>query len=538
MLKFISKNSEKTLTWAIFSWAVFLRVFPLLAALWLQQPVKYHTGGLFYAFIKAIQQSNYHLPPRIPYYTHNGLPFAYPPLAFILAALFDQWLHIDSISVLLFNSIFSTVSVIALYLTLNHSITASKTKKLIITLAFATLPHTYMEHLPGEGLSESLGAVCFIFFFYTLDLFHKHKTYKNSLWLGASIGLNVLTSPGTAYAVPILTLIYSGCTLLQKGTHKIQLLKWIGTAIATSFLVASPYLIHLSTTYSYTELLSAFSHQQTPSFAVTLLRTLFNLFSLYTGPSLWSLLILLGLAYSITNRQWFWLISVLFVATIPREGQWLSTITTTTLIAFGLRSFDQILAPYLRTHTLNKHLTRIGRGLLILAALYSVIWLPLSLLTNFSKPYIAVYKNYVTTEEVQLLNELKDELPAHSTLLMFGNENEWAPLLTQHTLLNVWYGTEWDSQKETAIMALNWNLVAVQSADELWQVLHTAQTQHPDILPFPDFIYISKHNTFPRQSPFATPDLVTDLHHTHLFSIYIDTPTVLIVTPKTNSTKK
>jgi len=534
MLKSISKNSERTLTVIVFSWVVIIRIFPLLSALWLQQPLTYHTGGLFYAFIKAIQQHNYHFPHQIPYYTHNGLPFVYPPLAFIIAALFDQCLNLDSRSILLFNSLVSTLAVIVLYLTLNHS-TTTKIQKLITTLAFATLPSTYMEHLPGEGLAESLGTLCFILFFYALNVFNKKKNYKNSLWLGASIGINVLTSPGTAYAVPMLTIIYSGYTWLQKGTHKIQLFKLISTAIVTSLLVASPYLIHVNTTYGYDELISAFSHQQTPDFAHTLLRTSLNLFSLYNGPSLWTLLILMGLADCITRKQWLWLISALFVASIPREGQWLSAITATTLITFGLRSFDKVLYPYLHKNTLSHQLKLIGRGLIFLVAIYSAVWIPLKLLVNLSKPYISIYKNYVTPEEAQILGNLKDELPHNSTILMFGNENEWAPLLAQHTLLNVWYGTEWAPQKETAIMALNWDLVAVHSATELWQVLQTTQTQHPDILPLPDFIYISKYNTLPRQSPLATSELVADLHNTNLFSIYIDTPTVLLVIPNTKN---
>jgi len=47
----------------------------------------FRLGGLFYEFSRQIIASGYALPKTIPFYSLNGIPFAYPPLGFYVQAL-------------------------------------------------------------------------------------------------------------------------------------------------------------------------------------------------------------------------------------------------------------------------------------------------------------------------------------------------------------------------------------------------------------------------------------------------------------------
>ena len=47
----------------------------------------FRLGGLFYEFSRQILLNNFAFPETIPYYSAEGIPFAYPPLSFYVQAI-------------------------------------------------------------------------------------------------------------------------------------------------------------------------------------------------------------------------------------------------------------------------------------------------------------------------------------------------------------------------------------------------------------------------------------------------------------------
>jgi hypothetical protein len=71
-----------------------LIVFTLALFVYFTYPFTNHYpmgyAGLYNEISDAILENSFFLPMRIPYYGPNGIPFAYPPLAFYLEALITK----------------------------------------------------------------------------------------------------------------------------------------------------------------------------------------------------------------------------------------------------------------------------------------------------------------------------------------------------------------------------------------------------------------------------------------------------------------
>jgi len=61
-----------------------LRLYPLIIFP-LDEP--FRLSGLFYEFSRQIVLNNFAFPETIPYYSAEGIPFAYPPLSFYVQAI-------------------------------------------------------------------------------------------------------------------------------------------------------------------------------------------------------------------------------------------------------------------------------------------------------------------------------------------------------------------------------------------------------------------------------------------------------------------
>ena len=79
------KTDRRTLTFLLFLLALlfgtFVRVMPVL-----QAGFPLNDGGLFYTMTSDLQKAGYALP-AVTTYNGLGIPYAYPPLPFYLAAL-------------------------------------------------------------------------------------------------------------------------------------------------------------------------------------------------------------------------------------------------------------------------------------------------------------------------------------------------------------------------------------------------------------------------------------------------------------------
>lgn len=113
-------------------------------------------GGMFYVMALDIQRHGFGLPDFTSY---NGLriPFAYPPLAFYLAAALDKvgpWSLADVMRFLPLSA--SVLSIGALYL-LARTVIGRGLVPLVAAVAFALAPRSFIWQIVGGGLTRALG---------------------------------------------------------------------------------------------------------------------------------------------------------------------------------------------------------------------------------------------------------------------------------------------------------------------------------------------------------------------------------------------
>lgn len=159
----------------------FLRVWHLFV-INMQEP--YRLGGLFYEFAQQIVNLQFRLPLIIPYYSQNGLPFAYPPLSFYLEALLIKSFNPPKFA--LVNILPAVLSVLSLF---SFFFLANKVlKKMMLVAAalifFATMPNAFTDQIEAGGLAESLGTLVFIWYLYFLCNFVSNKDKKSVLLSG------------------------------------------------------------------------------------------------------------------------------------------------------------------------------------------------------------------------------------------------------------------------------------------------------------------------------------------------------------------
>jgi hypothetical protein len=128
-----------------------LRIQPIL-----RSDFPLNDGALFTLMIEAIRDSRYALPAFVGY---NGLaiPFAYPPLAFYVAAAFADFAHVDSISTLRVLPLLFDLGVLMAFGWLAMTTLSSRTGAAVAFAAFALMPGSYQWLLGGGGLTRAAG---------------------------------------------------------------------------------------------------------------------------------------------------------------------------------------------------------------------------------------------------------------------------------------------------------------------------------------------------------------------------------------------
>jgi hypothetical protein len=130
----------------------------LAVRLWHVLPASFplNDGGMFYAMASDVQRHGFRLPD---YTSYNGLriPFAYPPLAFYLAAALDlagPWSLADVLRFL--PPAASVLSIGVLYL-LARAMMGPGPLPLAAACVFALAPRSFTWQIVGGGLTRSLG---------------------------------------------------------------------------------------------------------------------------------------------------------------------------------------------------------------------------------------------------------------------------------------------------------------------------------------------------------------------------------------------
>lgn len=411
----------------------------------------FRLGGLFLAFSKEIYLNNFTLPISIPYYTKGGISFVYPPLPFYLESFMVFCLKIPNFFIVNFLPVFFSILSLLLFVYLIQKVKISDTAKSFSIIFFSFCPQTFTEQIMGAGLSESIGTLSLIIFGFYLYNFLKHYHQKSSVLLSISLAFCIYSSPGSAFAA-VIVLLVSILYLFSKSVvfkEKNLLYLIINTLIILiiSLIITLPYWHNITSNHGLKIIIDSVFHQinstnDSPLYFINFfIRSLFQFNFIYIGyTGIWNALIVVCIFYLFLNKNFLVPIIFIIVQLIPRESVWIAPIIGS--IIFGLFFSFQTKFEY------NRLIYPIFFSVLFLTSFfYMVDFITLNQKSNEN----------LTLEEINLIEEMKEKIPIDGNVIIIGNDGfiEWFPFLSERTVMNVEYGTEFDPTKQEQITFYN-----------------------------------------------------------------------------------
>lgn len=520
-----SQAALQRLWLAVLAWGIMLRIAPLaIQYFWHGYIPRFHSGGLFYAFSSALHANHYALPVRILHYTLGGIPFVYPPLGFYLTGALLEFSAWNPAAMLFLNAALSCGALFAFnFVCLRAELTYPE--RIWALAVFATLPEGFLEHLPGEGLAESLGTLMLSVFCAFLLKCELPGSRWLPLSLGVALGLSVMSSPGTAYAAPVSLIIYFFVRMFcsKLTPERAFLLRRFLLIVTISLICAGYYIWSVIAHHGLSAVLASFASQQSHHPLIILLSIKLNMLSAVWAFPLWHILGCLGIFDAVRKRDIFWVVWPLFLASVSREGIWLTVLPISILAARGtfrvLMSALQALLERALTVFVGANPATLSKLFLVGILSYSGVIAPVLAMIKFDDMNLGdfFYTNYVSDDELEVLRSVRSITEKNASLLIVGNEIEWAPVLSERTVLNVWYGTEWMPSKTAPIEEYNYRISVASSAYELKQILVYMYSSYPEIFTVPDYIYLSRLNLNNRHSPALKAELLDSLSSSPCF---------------------
>jgi hypothetical protein len=398
-------------------------------------------GGLFYAMIRAIQQSRFVLPSFVQY---NGLniPFAYPPLGFYVAALLSTLSGLDPLRIVQWLPAVVLIAISIGFYRLALRLLDAPIEAGIATFLYVCTPRSMTWLIMGGGLTRGFGQLFLLLTVQSVYAMYSHRSWKHIVYSAAFAALATLSHPEAA----LNTL--SACFLLWivKGRNRRATLDSAAVAFGTVALTAIWWLPVLWR-HGATPFVSA---GQTGLQGAILL--IYPLFLSFTGEPMMTVVAVLGLfglALSLSRKRYFlpaWLFLPFVVD--PRGAQTVAVVPICLMAAMAL---NQVVFP--------------GMARLELANLPRtfesyVLARPVKILAGYLAIFLLVIAFYAGSELAMIHLSVPNRAafawvaantPAESRFLLMTGENElfcdpvqeWFPVLSGRVSETTMQGWEW-----------------------------------------------------------------------------------------------
>lgn len=460
------------------------------AALW----TPHGLGGLFLAFADAISGSRYRLPVGVPYYSEGGLPFAYPPAAFYAIAIITDVFKVPTIVGEAALVVIASALSLLVFFAFARRMRLSESALMGACTVLALMPAAYVEQFEIAGLAEAVGSVAIIVFALSLLIAYERSTARDYVLAGIAWAFCVLSSPGSAYGSVVTALIYA-VALLRKDpaqhsvSRNLQMLVLMGLVGAT---VSAPYWLTVAAHHGIGIFTRSFGAQHgNPAELFLAALTVVLRFSVAGGPLgfVTDVLILGGLMWAFSQRRWWLIAWCLGLLLIPREGRWLVTIPAAILGGIGLT--EALIA-------LGAAHGKAGRlvGFAVVATSLTLNTLGAVMSREAS------YDSELWTQAEEAMDWVKGNTSANTTFIVLGDQyiREWVPYVAERTVLNVWWGQEWEPEEQRVVGQLNEALAACYS----WECVCSNVDQ---FLGHSEFMVFLEAGAFPYLEPTATDDV-------------------------------
>jgi hypothetical protein len=383
-------------------------------------------AGLYAQIAERIVARGYAPPARIPGYTADGVPFAYPPLQFyVFAVLLD--LGGDPVAVSRFlPGVAVVASLLPVYL-LARDYTGSRPAGSAAAAMVALNPQVLQWHVSAGGVVRA-----FAFLYALTAIYAGYHVFtsgsRRAVVAGLlAFGLTVLTHPTYSLFVVVSYLLFWAA--LDRSAA--GLLRGAAVGLGGT-LVASPWLGWLFATHGVDVLTSAAGTHGGIGGGLT---------ALLDGLSIYTTVPLAAAAYLLVVRRDrllpAWVVAAELVFKQPRFSY---TVGAVALAVVGLDAATRLRA--LDGRWLGRpERRRAAAAALILAGCLvggSYLAYEMTLVTDPSTPA------FLDDEAVAAMEWAAAETPPNATFVVVGDAAEWFPALAERTILVGPWGVEWE----------------------------------------------------------------------------------------------
>ncbi|HMR98164.1 MAG TPA: 6-pyruvoyl-tetrahydropterin synthase-related protein [Anaerolineales bacterium] len=399
-------------------------------------------GGMFLVMIRDLQANRFVLP-SVTSYNVSGIPFAYPPFGFYLAAALSDWLSIPPVDLLLWLPPLVSAAIIPTLYWLARQIFKSESKAIVATALYAFLPGASDWLIMGGGLTRAFGILFSLLAIGFVRRVFREGEKRSIIPAILFCACAVLSHPEVGLqtaAICFVLWVFDGRSL--SGTKSAALIA------AGAMLLTAPWWL---TVLRYHGLAPFESAIQTGA-RETLIASLFHsIFSLQGGLPILPTLCLVGI-FAVSRRRDFPLVTWAFVPFFvdPRNAP---AIAIFPLIMLASEGAHYLNAEFIRAYSKTFH-TRAEETsfpLRLSIAIFTVLLLYLFLVSWGDASNLA--RVSLTQADRETMEWVRQNTPVESRFLLFTNTGqvspmadsyqEWFPALAERNSQNTLQGLEW-----------------------------------------------------------------------------------------------
>jgi hypothetical protein len=392
-----------------------------------------HDGGMFMETIDDIRAAG--TLPAVLSYNGAGIPFDYPPLAFIVAAI----LPLDAQTIVLYaGPVIAVLTIPAVYL-IGLELLPGRRYALMATIFYATVPRSWDWLVSGGGLTRAPGLVLALLAIWQLLTLVRTSNRRNAVAAGVCGGLTALTHPEA-----LLFLAVTGVLLVLTRVRERALLARFAGALGVAFAVALPWLGLLAARGHLLDLLNTGSQALDPIRTLSQILT-WRMSDEPAAPIVFALGLLGALALARAGSPFIALWLVVEGGLVARGSGYFACVPLTLAAAVGF--YDVVGRGILHLAPGETASSKALRGVYVLTMLWTVVNIALVAALHYP-PF-----DYLPGSAVATMRWLQAETPPDAEVAVVSGEawpadvyGEFLPYLSRRTSMASVQGYEWLGQ--------------------------------------------------------------------------------------------
>lgn len=438
-------------------------------------------AGLFLLMAEGISRAGYHLPAQVPHYTAEGVPLAYPPLAFYaVAPLLDAGVDPLTLTRLL-PGLLTVAYLMPAYL-LGVVILDSKPGAAFAATVVAVSPSIFQWHIGAGGFVR---ATAFLFLLAGLVAGVGLFRSRNAVWLApatACFALTVLSHPKYVVFYVLSYVLFWAFFDRSVGGLANGTLVGVGGVVLTAPWWGQVVGYHGSDVFFR----AAGTHREIGNVLLSL-KTLVTF--RYVGHDVpwflfgWRVLPVVAAAWLIWRRRWFLPTWLAMTATMVGESRFFFLVGALNTAAF---LFDGV-GPALRHRVSADVAARVTAAvLLVVAGSGLAIGSAYAASELNAHAGTATLPQYLDDDDIEAMAWVREETDTDAEFVVLGDVGEWFPYLTHRTNLIGPWGVEWRGDRAFDRQTR----MFVHTSHCPWATCLTATFHRNDV--HPDYLYVPK----------------------------------------------